>query len=174
MDSPMTPMTSGSGHMATHPHLYASDAPLQRGKSSDSTSEPILSKRPGNGLKAVLLVGGPSVGTRFRPLSLTMPKPLFPVAGVPMIYHHVAALAKLPELREILLIGFYGSSSARKLTTPAEIGVFDRFLSECQLDFPHLTIRYLREYVSLGTGGGIYHFRDEILRGNPECTSLHL
>ncbi|RKO93050.1 nucleotide-diphospho-sugar transferase, partial [Blyttiomyces helicus] len=28
--------------------------------------------------------------------------------------------------------------------------------------------RYLREYQSLGTGGGLYHFRDEITRGNPD------
>lgn len=27
---------------------------------------------------------------------------------------------------------------------------------------------YLREYQELGTAGGLYHFRDEILRGNPE------
>ena len=27
--------------------------------------------------------------------------------------------------------------------------------------------RYLQEYCPLGTGGGIYHFRDQILRGNP-------
>lgn len=41
-------------------------------------------------LKAAVLVGGPSRGTRFRPLSLTEPKPLFPVAGRPLVYHHVA------------------------------------------------------------------------------------
>lgn len=29
-------------------------------------------------------------------------------------------------------------------------------------------IRYLREYQALGTAGGIYHFRDEIIRGNPQ------
>lgn len=31
-----------------------------------------------------------------------------------------------------------------------------------------LYVRYLREYQSLGTAGGLYHFRDEILRGNPD------
>ena len=29
--------------------------------------------------------------------------------------------------------------------------------------------RYLQEYAALGTGGGIYHFRDQILSGNPEA-----
>ena len=30
-------------------------------------------------IKAVILIGGPQKGTRFRPLSLDHPKPLFPV-----------------------------------------------------------------------------------------------
>lgn len=46
-------------------------------------------------------------GTRFRPLSLDIPKPLFPVAGVPLIQHHIEACVAIEELKEILLIGFY-------------------------------------------------------------------
>eukprot|EP00842_Homolaphlyctis_polyrhiza_P006008 jgi/Hompol1/6408/HPOL_000951-RA len=98
-------------------------------------------------LKGVILVGGPSVGTRFRPLSMDCPKPLFPIAGVPMIHHHVSSLAKTPGMREILLVGFFDNN------------VFDRFITEASIEFPH----------SLGTGGGVYHFRDEILRGNPDA-----
>ena len=107
-------------------------------------------------VKAVLLVGGPSVGTRFRPLAMDCVKPLFPIAGNPTIYHHVQALAKVPAMMEILLIGFYDQA------------VFDRFLIESQIEFPHISIRYLREYQSMGTAGGLHHFRDEIKRGNPE------
>ncbi|KAI9031249.1 nucleotide-diphospho-sugar transferase [Hyaloraphidium curvatum] len=125
--------------MATSPLLTSPDIP--------ATS---------NRRKAVLLVGGNSIGTRFRPLSFTTPKPLFPIAGLPMIRHHVDALAQVEGMRDILLIGFY------------ENGVFDRFLSEVTLDFPGINFRYLREYVSLGTGGGLHHFRDEVLRGNPD------
>lgn len=33
-------------------------------------------------------------GTRFRPLSLQLPKPLFPIAGVPLIEHHIEQLSK--------------------------------------------------------------------------------
>uniref|UniRef100_A0A804HKA4 GDP-mannose pyrophosphorylase A n=1 Tax=Homo sapiens TaxID=9606 RepID=A0A804HKA4_HUMAN len=58
-------------------------------------------------LKAVILIGGPQKGTRFRPLSFEVPKPLFPVAGVPMIQHHIEACAQVPGMQEILLIGFY-------------------------------------------------------------------
>ncbi|KAI8913488.1 nucleotide-diphospho-sugar transferase [Gorgonomyces haynaldii] len=108
-------------------------------------------------LKAIILVGGPSVGTRFRPLSMDCPKPLFPIAGSPTIYHHVQALAKVPNMKEILLIGFF------------EQHVFDRFLTEAQIEFPFISFRYLREYQSMGTAGGLHHFRDEIMRGNPEA-----
>ena len=58
-------------------------------------------------VKGVILVGGPSRGTRFRPLSMNIAKPLFPIGGVPMIQHPIEALARLPNLTEILLIGFY-------------------------------------------------------------------
>ncbi|KAF9386798.1 Proteasome subunit alpha type-2 [Podila verticillata] len=106
--------------------------------------------------KAIILVGGPSRGTRFRPLSLNVPKPLFPVAGKPIISHHIAALSKVEGLKEILLIGFF------------EDNVFSSFLQDAAREYPNLHIRYLREYQSLGTAGGLYHFRDEILRGNPD------
>ena len=35
------------------------------------------------------------IGTRFRPLSLELPKPLFPVAGFPVIFHHIEACKKV-------------------------------------------------------------------------------
>ncbi len=57
-------------------------------------------------MKAVILVSGPSRGTRFRPLSLSVPKPLFPLAGEEMISHHINALAKIP-VEEIFLLGYY-------------------------------------------------------------------
>ncbi len=79
--------------------------------------------------KGIILVGGPSTGTRFRPLSMDLPKPLFPVAGNPIIYHHIAALAKIKEMKEIFLIGFYEQS------------VFDGFLKEIRSEFPFIVIR---------------------------------
>ncbi|KAI8843630.1 nucleotide-diphospho-sugar transferase [Chytridium lagenaria] len=88
-------------------------------------------------LKGIILVGGPSVGTRFRPLSMGVPKPFFPIAGSPMIYHHVSSLAKVPGMKEIILIGFF------------ENNVFDRFLTEVQMEFSSISIRYLREYQAL-------------------------
>uniref|UniRef100_A0A6I8NGY9 GDP-mannose pyrophosphorylase A n=1 Tax=Ornithorhynchus anatinus TaxID=9258 RepID=A0A6I8NGY9_ORNAN len=108
-------------------------------------------------LKAVILIGGPQKGTRFRPLSFEVPKPLFPVAGVPMIQHHIEACAQVPGLQEILLIGFYQPDEA-----------LSRFLAGAQREF-NIPIRYLQEFAPLGTGGGLYHFRDQILAGGPEA-----
>ncbi|XP_003383396.2 PREDICTED: mannose-1-phosphate guanyltransferase alpha-A-like [Amphimedon queenslandica] len=107
----------------------------------------------GDIMKAVILIGGPHIGTRFRPLSFEVPKPLFPVAGCPMIQHHIEACLKFPSIKEILIIGFYQRS--REMT---------RFLSELQRKH-NITIRYLQEHCPLGTGGGLYHFRDQILSG---------
>ncbi|XP_027729617.1 mannose-1-phosphate guanyltransferase alpha isoform X3 [Vombatus ursinus] len=80
-------------------------------------------------LKAVILIGGPQKGTRFRPLSFEVPKPLFPVAGVPMIQHHIEACAQVPGMQEILLIGFYQPDEA-----------LTRFLEAAQQEF-NLPIR---------------------------------
>lgn len=105
-------------------------------------------------LKAVILIGGPQKGTRFRPLSFDLPKPLFPIAGRPLIQHHIEAAVRLPNLKEILIIGFYPTSQ------------METFVSEMQTLF-NISIRYLQEFTALGTAGGMYHFRDQIRSGNP-------
>lgn len=87
-----------------------------------------------NMLKAVILIGGPQKGafcaifysldkifvfkgTRFRPLSLDIPKPLFPVAGLPLIQHHIEACATIENLKEILLVGFYPAALIQPFVT---------------------------------------------------------
>ena len=54
------------------------------------------------------------------------------------------------------MIGYYDES------------VFKDFIKEAASEFPNLPIKYLREYQALGTAGGLYHFRDAILKGRPE------
>ncbi|XP_050671518.1 mannose-1-phosphate guanyltransferase alpha-B [Leptidea sinapis] len=105
-------------------------------------------------LKAVILIGGPQKGTRFRPLSLDTPKPLFPIAGLPLIQHHIAACANLEECKEILIIGSYSAST------------MGQFITDMQKEYT-MIIRYLQEFTPLGTGGGLYHFRDQVRAGNP-------
>ncbi|XP_065171409.1 mannose-1-phosphate guanyltransferase alpha-A [Atheta coriaria] len=107
-------------------------------------------------LKAVILIGGSQKGTRFRPLSLDIPKPLFPVAGLPVIQHHIEACTSVEGLQEILLIGYY------------PITQIQGFINDMQNQY-HVNIRYLQEFTALGTAGGIYHFRDQIRLGNPSA-----
>lgn len=106
-------------------------------------------------VNAVIIVGGPSTVTDFRPLSLYQPKPLFPLASRPLIYHHLKALSTLPDLQEVFLVGYY------------EAAQFTNFMEEVRQELK-IRIRYLREFEALGTGGGLYHFRDQIQRGDPE------
>lgn len=109
-------------------------------------------------IKAIILIAGPQKGTRFRPLSLDVPKPLFPVAGIPIVQHHIEALARVDVVQEILLLGFYPSS---------EMSDFVQDMN--RLHANAVRIRYLQEFAALGTAGGLYHFRDQIRSGDPDA-----
>jgi mannose-1-phosphate guanylyltransferase len=61
------------------------------------------------------------------------------------------------DVKEIFLMGFF--QPTEDLT---------RFVANAQSEFK-IPIRYLQEYKSLGTGGGIYHFRDVLRSGNPKA-----
>lgn len=87
---------------------------------------------------------------------MELPKPLFPVAGHPIIEHCFRALAKVPEIKEVFIVGYYDEA------------VFRDFIKDASNAFPHISVKYLREYEALGTAGGLYHFRDVILKGRPD------
>eukprot|EP00999_Lentomonas_sp_LEN2_P002755 NODE_625_length_1317_cov_103.040336_g586_i0.p1 GENE.NODE_625_length_1317_cov_103.040336_g586_i0~~NODE_625_length_1317_cov_103.040336_g586_i0.p1 ORF type:complete len:403 (+),score=78.75 NODE_625_length_1317_cov_103.040336_g586_i0:70-1278(+) len=96
---------------------------------------------------AIILTGGPSRGTRFRPLSFNVPKPLFPIGGKPLVLHHIMACAEIPNIKEIILLGFFDPSMFESFVTA----------TSAKLNIP---VKYLKEYQAMGTGGGIYHYRD--------------
>ncbi|XP_020593581.1 mannose-1-phosphate guanyltransferase alpha isoform X2 [Phalaenopsis equestris] len=103
---------------------------------------------------AVIMVGGPTKGTRFRPLSFNVPKPLFPIAGQPMVHHPISACRRIPNLAQVYLIGFYEER---------EFALYVSAISN-ELRVP---VRYLKEDRPLGSAGGLYSFRDYILEENP-------
>lgn len=71
-----------------------------------------MNTRDTDKVSAVILVGGPTRGTRFRPLSLHTPKPLFKIGGYEMIYHHCEALASFGDLlNKIYLLGSFEEST---------------------------------------------------------------
>jgi len=66
------------------------------------------------------------------------------------------ALEKVDSVKEVILIGYYDES------------VFRDFIKDAAKEFPQFKISFLREYRALGTAGGLYHFRDAILKGKPQ------
>ena len=112
-------------------------------------------------VKGLIVVGGHSKGTRFRPLSLDCPKPLFPIGGRPMIEHHIEALAGLENLEEVILMGFYPKDE------------MESFIFSCQRKFK-IKIRYLEEEGESGTAGALLAFTSEILSGGcSEVVIMH-
>jgi len=102
------------------------------------------------GVKVVILVGGENRATRFRPLSLNIPKPLFPIAGKAMIAHHIEACKQLDNLEEILILGSFEESK------------FTSFINDMSRKH-NVKISYLKEMEPLGTAGGLFHFRERIV-----------
>ncbi|CAM8920558.1 unnamed protein product [Rhodiola kirilowii] len=103
---------------------------------------------------AVIMVGGPTKGTRFRPLSFNIPKPLFPLAGQPMIHHPINACKRIPNLAQIYLVGFY------------EEREFALYVSSISNEL-RVPVRYLKEDKPHGSAGGLYNFRDLIMEDSP-------
>lgn len=104
---------------------------------------------------AVIMVGGPTKGTRFRPLSLNLAKPLFPLAGQPMVHHPILACAKIPNLAQIYLVGFYKEQ---------DFALYVSALSN-ELRIP---VGYLQEDKPRGSAGGLLALKNFILEDDPE------
>ncbi|KAM1052586.1 hypothetical protein ACFX13_000180 [Malus domestica] len=103
---------------------------------------------------AVIMVGGPTKGTRFQPLSFNTPKPLFPLAGRAMVHHPISACKKIPNLAQIYLVGFYEEK---------EFALYVSSISN-ELKVP---VRYLREDKPHGSTNELYYYRDVIMEDSP-------
>ncbi len=99
-------------------------------------------------MRAMILAAGK--GERMRPLTLTTPKPLISVAGVPLIEYHLRALARAGIEDVVINHAWLGEK------IEAHLGDGERF---------SLHITYSRESQPLETGGGIFralpHLGDE-------------
>lgn len=103
-------------------------------------------------VRGVILVGGPSTGTRFRPLSFSLPKPLFPLANHALLWHQVRALARVPQLTDVVLVGFYA------------LHQFEEFAAQASAELG-ITVSYLEEPTHLGNGGALLHFAERLRPG---------
>jgi len=91
-----------------------------------------------NKMKAMILAAG--LGTRLRPLTNDIPKPLLPVGGQPLIYHHLQRLKKYGITDVFINVHYHGDKIIQK------VGNGDHF---------GMRITYSEEPEILGTGGGI-------------------
>src|ERR1700689_3642855 len=89
-------------------------------------------------LEAIMLVGGQ--GTRLRPLTIGIPKPLLPTAGVPFLAHQIARAAASGVSRIIMATAYRAEMFAEVFGDGERFG---------------LEIVYVPESEPLGTGGGI-------------------
>jgi len=96
-------------------------------------------------MQALILAGGE--GTRLRPLTCTIPKPVVPLAGRPFIAHMISWLACHGVDEVILACGFMADGVRAVLGSGEALGV---------------RLRYLQEPEPLGTGGAL-KFAEELL-----------
>jgi mannose-1-phosphate guanylyltransferase len=90
------------------------------------------------GLEAILLVGGQ--GTRLRPLTNAVPKPLLPTAGVPFLAHQLAKAAAAGITRVLMATFYRAEMFAESFGDGSSFG---------------LRIEYIQEETPLDTGGAI-------------------
>jgi len=101
--------------------------------------------------EAVLLVGGQ--GTRLRPLTLTTPKPLLPVGGIPFLTHQLAALRQAGIEHVVLATSYRAEIFTDTFGDGSPLG---------------LQVTYVSEDHPLGTGGAIRHASSRLTAGDDD------
>jgi mannose-1-phosphate guanylyltransferase len=98
-------------------------------------------------VNAVIIIGWEPPSTRFRPFSISLPPPLFPIGGYPLIFHHIKALSQLADLKSVFLMGSYNEKKFRPF-----------------LDFAcsHFNFRivYIQEQISQNSTGALFYYKD--------------
>jgi len=154
-----------SNNDSVSPRLMSLPLKVSLENISKFSPKPMVSPRKSKKtpVRVVILIGGPTKGTRFRPLTFELPKPLFPIGGKPMIAHQIEAAMKISEsedffVQNINLIGFF------------KLEIFKPFLDNWFKTFDY-KITYLEEPIeNLGTGGGLLYFEKTILaNASPDC-----
>ena len=96
-------------------------------------------------MKAVIMAGGE--GTRLRPLTLSTPKPMLPIANIPMMEHIVNLLRQHGFDDIVVTVAFLAQNIRTYFGDGSEFGV---------------RIRYATEDTPLGTAGSVGNAREEL------------
>lgn len=89
-------------------------------------------------MKAIIMAGGQ--GTRLRPLTCELPKPLCPLLDKPVILYILELLEGTESREAVVTLGYQGSKLERALR-----------------DYGAIPLRFSREEHPLGTAGGVKH-----------------
>jgi mannose-1-phosphate guanylyltransferase len=102
-------------------------------------------------MKALILVGG--FGTRLRPLTLSVPKPLVEFANKPSVIHQIEALAKVGVDEVVLAVNY------QPALMTAAMALWEQKLG--------VKITYSQETEPLGTAGPLALAREHLSDGDP-------
>jgi len=95
--------------------------------------------------KAIILAGGK--GTRMRPLTYEMPKPMIPLKGKPLI-QHIMELCRKYEIREIILsTGYLGDKIREHFGDGSHLGI---------------DLKYIQESDEMGTAGPLLLAKNQL------------
>jgi mannose-1-phosphate guanylyltransferase / phosphomannomutase len=94
-------------------------------------------------VKAVIMAGGE--GSRLRPLTSNAPKPMLPVANVPMMEHVIALLRRHGFDEIVVTVAFLANAIKTYFGDGSEFGV---------------TLHYAHEAVPLGTAGSVANAKE--------------
>jgi NDP-sugar pyrophosphorylase family protein len=98
-----------------------------------------------NSMQAVILAGG--LGTRMRPITETIPKPMITVAGKPFLQHQLELLSGAGIVRALLLVAYLGEQIQEYFGDGTKFG--------CK-------VSYSFEASPLGTGGALKNAEEQL------------
>jgi NDP-sugar pyrophosphorylase family protein len=96
-------------------------------------------------MQAVILAGGK--GTRLRPLTYRIPKPMVHISGKPFLQHQMEFIKSFCIYEVLLLVGYLGDHIVKYFGNGAEFGV---------------DIDYAYEKTPLGTGGALKNAESQL------------
>ncbi len=99
----------------------------------------------GKSVTAVIMAGGK--GTRIAALNSTIPKPMLPVAGKPVLEHEIECLRRQEITDIVLTVGHMAERITEHFGDGSRFGVH---------------IDYIREEMPLGTGGALYYLKEKV------------
>jgi mannose-1-phosphate guanylyltransferase len=103
--------------------------------------------------QAVILAGG--LGTRMRPMTEQVPKPMLPVSGRPFLHHQLRLLQRHGLRRVLLLVAYLGEQIERHFSDGSALGM--------QIDYSY-------ESSPMGTGGALKNAEKKL---DPEFVVLN-